>query len=257
MKENTLTEQGSVRVERILDYLKARFDAQLVQSSIYVHSEEFYPEISGAQQVEIFKYLEKQGFISLKFKKNFLDDSNNLLCEDEDWLEGLAIFTKSIHEPFDKAAEIETMKNSYTFTIGFDEGFEEKYNQFKNVDIDPNEIIYQLRARKKDCQYYLCVNDRIVSKLQEQGLPRKLLPRLLKSGNNCWVKVGDLLKDTKQSPSQILNSLMKGSELRKLFFPETTKNTIFVRYAITIEDVRTQNIDRKNIEKILKKFPRF
>ena len=249
---------GVERIRIVLDYLKQRFDEHLELVPIFVDALSFYPQFSIKQQMEIFQYLERQDFLELKIEHAYADEDGYFDFNDKIWVDKLKTYGKhDFHPPRDGEKEFEIVQNSYIFRITWAKDFDQKYAHFKMIDSNPYEIVYQLRIRKKDCQFFLCVNDHIICKLQERKLPLKVFPRLLKSGNSCWVKVGDLFLQESQSPSQLLNSAMRSPELRKVFFPETTKNTIFVRSIITVDDLYTHNIDRKNIEEIIETLPLF
>lgn len=262
MTHGTLTEHGLRSVREILIYLKQKFEKQLEAAPIFISSMIFYPQISGENQAEIFKYLEKQGFLSVDIKQGFIDSDGKYLYEDDEWLEGLEIFSKSVREPFDKTYDIELMKNSYNFTINLAEDFDTKYQEFMGLAKDnENQVMYQLKIGKKSGRFILYVKTANMGNLKirwltEGKLPIRLLRRLLRPENkNQPVDVSDLLKETKQTVIQLLNSVLDPM-LRSVFFPCTKGTSVLVRPEITLEMIYEEKIDRKSIESKLKNLPR-
>lgn len=258
MTNSTLWKHGTRSVEEILTYLKHKFEKQLEAAPIAISSMTFYPQISGEMQVEIFKYLEKQDFLSVNIKPNFMDEDGKYLYEDKEWLEGLEIFSKSTHEPFDKTSDIELMKNSYDFTINLAEDFDEKHQEFMELVENKNQIAYQLKIDNGGLNSVLYVEKpkecRKVRSLQDNNLPFKVLSRLLKpESDNQPIDISDLLNGT-QTPIRLLDSVF-GKTLRRLFFPETTKTSVYVRRIITLETLYKENISRKSVEEVLIKLP--
>ncbi len=258
MTHGTLTEHGLRSVREVLIYLKQKSGKQLEAAPIFVSSMIFYPQMSGEIQVEIFKYLENQGFLSVDIERGFVDSDGKYLYEDKKWLEGLALFSKSINEPLDKTYDIELMKNSYDFTVNLAKDFDVKYQEFMSlVEDDESQVAYQIKIGKKNGRFVLYVKtanmgNRKIRWLTEDKLPIRLLQRLLRPENkNRSVDVGDLLKETKQTVVQLLNSVLD-PVLRSIFFPHTEGTGVLVRPEITLEMIYKEKIDRKAIESKLK-----
>jgi len=258
MTHGTLTEHGLKNVREVLVYLKQKFEKQLEVAPIAINSMVFYPQISGKAQVEIFKYLEHQGFLSVDIKRGFADSDGKYFYEDNEWLEGLEIFSKSIDEPFDETYDIELMKNSYDFIISLAGDFGAKYQEFMGLAENKNQIAYQLKIDRGGLNSVLYIEKpeecRKVRSLQDNNLPFVILSKLLKpENNNRSVDISDLLDGT-QTPIRLLDSVF-GRILRKLFFPETTKTSVYVRHTITLEALYSEEISRKSVEEVLKKLP--
>lgn len=263
MTHNALTKHGIARIEIILNYLKQEYDKQLELTTFLVSTTQFYPQIPGASQVEIFQYLEKLGFLTAKIEHAYADDDGYYDFENEDWVYKLRTQGRyDFHPPHNGDEEFEIVKNSYFLDVTLASDFIEKYNEFFELPDNDDGVAYQFRIGKQKGSFILYVTtanmgNRKVRRLAEGMTPMKVFKRLLEPKNNSSqpVDISDLLDGTEQTPIQLLNSVLDPA-LRIAFFPRTTNTSVFVRPIITREMIYTEKVDRTSIEAKLEKLPR-
>lgn len=257
-----LTKHGIACIEVILNYLKQEYDKQLELTTFLVSTTQFCPQIPGASQVEIFRYLEKLGFLIAKIEHAYADDDGYYDFENEDWVYKLRTQGRyDFHPPHNGDEEFEIVKNSYFFDVTLANDFIEKYNEFFELSNNDPKIAYQLRIDKQKGSSVLYVataniGNRKVRRLTEGMTPMKVFKRLLEPRDiDHPVDISDLLSGTEQTPIQLLNSVLDPT-LRIAFFPHTTNTSVSVRSIITQEMIYAEKIDRKAIEEKLKNLPR-
>lgn len=262
MTHNALTKHGIARIEIILNYLKQEYDKQLELTTFLVSTTQFYPQIPGASQVEIFQYLEKLGFLTAKIEHAYADDDGYYDFENEDWVYKLRTQGRyDFHPPHNGDEEFEIVKNSYFLDVTLASDFIEKYNEFFGLSNNDNRVAYRLRIGKQKGRLVLYVETANMGNLRVRWLtegmtPVKVFKRLLDSRNSDQpVDISDLLDETKQTPIQLLNSVLDPA-LRIAFCPHTTNTSVSVRPIITLDMVYNEKIDRKSIEEKLKNLPR-
>lgn len=263
MQQTALTKHGIARIEVILNYLKQEYDKQLELTTFLVSTTQFYPQIPGASQIEIFQYLKRLGFLTAKIEHAYADDDGYYDFENEDWVYKLRTQGRyDFHPPHNSDEEFEIVKNSYFLDVTLASDFIEKYNDFFELPNNDDGVAYRLRIGKKNSSFILYVatanmSNRKVRRLTESMTPMKVFKRLLepKNNSNQPVDISDLLDVTEQTPIQLLNSVLDPA-LRIAFFPHTTNTSVFVRPTITREMIYTEKVDRKSIESKLQNLPR-
>lgn len=263
MQKCPLTKHGTEHTETILNFLKQKYDKQLELTAFLVSTMQFYPQIPGTSQVEIFQYLEKLGFLTAKIEHAYADDDGYYDFENEDWVYKLRTQGRyDFHPPHNGDEEFEIVKNSYFLDVTLASDFIEKYNEFFELPNNDDGVAYQLRIGKKNGSFILYVatanmGNRKVRRLTEGMTPMKVFKRLLESKNDSDqpVDISDLLDGTRQTPIQLLNSVLDPT-LRIAFFPHTTNTSVSVRPIITQEMIYAEKVDRKSIESKLQNLSR-
>lgn len=270
--------QAKVRIQKVLDRIKRRVDAQIEDDeAIVIFSSDFYPEMTSEQVEKIVDYLERQGCFAYEkirgidnetwYRLQKLYDKSNYkslreyienvgddeASDDSD----LVAFCTGIICGLEKDEKLEDaleeIHDEIYFRIVPPHNFYDIYN--KLVLENEDEVIYNLHFDIDGKTLY--INDTRVKPLTVDMNPYRIMRRALSHKNGSRIDVSDIpgLKSGRGSGlSQILDQLL-GSSLKKVFFLDIKNKdcTFIIRSKITRKTIMADNLDTKLINSEIEK----
>lgn len=264
--------QAKVRIQKVLDRIKRRADAQIDDDEIItIFSSDFYPEMTSEQVEKIFDYLEKQGCFTCEKIRGI---------DSETWCRLQALYNRSNYKSLREYIEnvgvdeyrddsdlisfcmgvicgldkdeklenaLEEMHSEIEFRVTLSHDFYDIYD--KLVLENEDEVIYDLHFDVDGKTLY--INNTRVKPLTVGMNPYKIMRIALSRKNGSKIDVSDIpgLKSERGSGlSQILDQLL-GSTLKKVFFLDIKNKdcTFVIRSKITRKTIMADSLDTKLI----------